>query len=174
MEEFPDYSEAESMFKCLSLATTNAVLATKWSIMKLRDLITSHFANILGKLLFCNPCLGQSRVQYNSDSASFMDFDFALKFVLEDDNSDTEISLKPTIPQRTPQLPEAPNFLSCSNVNTNLQLPPAWKSSGQMMENPVDLAGCNNTLPGNAMISALNQILSTNPSSKQLIRLFKF
>ena len=173
MEKFPDYSETESMFTCF-LFCSHAVLATKLSIMKLSDLISLHFVNIFGKLLFSNPCFWQSLVQYNSDSASCIDFDFALKFVLEGDDSDTEISFNATNSKRTPQLPEAPNFMSCSKVNSNLQLPPAWKSSGQTMENPIDLAGCSSTLPGNAMISAFNQILSSNPSSKQLIRLFKF
>ena len=92
---------------------------------------------------------------------------FAVKFVLEDDDSNTENSPQPTLSQRTPQLPVAPSFKACRNANASLRLPPTKKSCNQTMESPVDLAGSNDTLPGNAMISAFNQILSTNPSSKQ-------
>ena len=70
MEEFPGYGETESMFTCL-LFCSHAVLATKLSVMKLSDLISSHFVNILGKLSFCSPCFRQSLVQYNSDRASY-------------------------------------------------------------------------------------------------------
>ena len=97
-----------------------------------------------------------------------MDIDFSMKFVLEDDDSDTEKSPpQPTLLQRTPQLPVAPSFRACSKPNASLQLPPTRQSFNQTMESHVDLAGSNNTLPGNAMISAFNQILSTNPSGKQ-------
>ena len=100
-----------------------------------------------------------------------MDIDFEIKFVLEDDDSDTEKSPQPTISLRTPQLPVAPNFSTCTNENASVRLPPTRKSSSQTMENPVDLAGSKNILPGNAVISAFNQILSTNPSSKQFATL---
>ena len=97
-----------------------------------------------------------------------MDIDFSMKFVLEDDDSDTEKSPpQPTLSQRTPQLPVAPSFRACSKPNASLQLLPMRQSFNQTMESHVDLAGSNNTLPGNAMISAFNQILSTNPSGKQ-------
>jgi len=96
-----------------------------------------------------------------------MDTDFSTKFVLEDDDSDKENSPQATISHRTPQLPVAPSFKACSNANASLPLPQTRKSCSQTESN-VDFAAINQTLPGNAVISAFNQILSTNPSSKQL------
>ena len=88
-------------------------------------------------------------------------------FTFKDDDSDKQERPQPIRPQRA-KLPVAPSFKPSvpSRKPHNQQLCEPNRDSLQIIEDPTCESENGNTLPASAMISALSQILSTDPSSK--------